>query len=76
MAFVVEGDGGFFKDAAALDVDVFVGVDEDVGDGLVFEQRFERAEAKDLVDDFLGELVALGAAEGNALFAEELLDDA
>ena len=42
----------------------------------VFEQGLEGSEAEDLVDDLLGELVALEAGEGNALLGEELLDHA
>ena len=37
--------------AAALDVDLLVGVDQDVADRRVAQQRLERPEAEDLVDD-------------------------
>ena len=61
--------------AAALHVDLVGGVDQDVGDGVVLEQRLERAQAEDLVEDFLGDAVALHGTERNALFGDDLLNE-
>ena len=51
------------------------GVNQDVVDGVVFEQLLEGAEAKDFVEDFLGDAVALHGAERNALFGDDLLNE-
>ena len=51
--------GQRLEHAAALDVDAFVAVDQDVGDGRVLEQRLERTEARHLVEDFGDEFVEL-----------------
>ena len=53
MFIVFEGDFGAFKFAAPFDVNVLRRVDEDVGDGRVCEQGFERAESEKLVARFL-----------------------
>ena len=66
----------FSMHAAPFDVDRLVGVDQDVADGRILQQRLERAEAEDFVEHFLGEAVALGGAERDALLADQLLDDA
>ena len=75
MAVVAEGDAGAAENAAALHVDVGGGVYQDVVDGVVFEELFERAEAEDLVEDFLGDAVALHGAERDALFGDDLLNE-
>ena len=75
---VLEGDVGQLQPAFTLDVDLLRAVDHDLGDGLVAQERLERAEAEDLVGDLLEHAHALGAGEGEALLvgdlAEELLD--
>ena len=45
--------------AAALDVDVVGAVDHHLGDGLVVEERLDRAEARDVVDQLLDQPLAL-----------------
>ena len=50
VAVVLEDDVGFLELAFALDVDLIVAVDQDVGDRRVAQQRFERPEAEQLVD--------------------------
>ena len=61
-----------FELAAALDVDVLVGVDQDVADRRVAQQRLERPEAEDLVDDVGEDRLALGHAERHALFGDQV----
>ena len=75
MTVVAEGDTGAAENAAALHVDVGGGVDQDVVDGVVFEELFEGAEAEDFVEDFLGDAVALHGTERNALFGDDLLNE-
>ena len=58
--------------ALALDVDVLVGVDQDVADRRVAQQRLERPETEDFVDDVGEERLALGHAERHALFGDQL----
>ena len=58
----------------ALDVHVLRAVDENVGDRVVAEQRLDRAESGDLVDDLLDDLFALDLAERRRLGAQELDD--
>ncbi len=58
--------------AAALDVDLLVGVDQDVADRRVAQQRLERPEAEDLVDDVAEDHLALGHAERHALFGDQV----
>jgi len=50
-------------------------VDQDVGDRAVLEQRLERAEAEQFVEDVVGQLAALGGVERVALLGQLLLDD-
>ena len=50
-----------FELAVALDVDVLVGVDQDVADRRIAQQRLERSEAEDLVDDVPEERLALAS---------------
>src|SRR5205085_4017957 len=45
--------------ASALDIDQGVGVDQDIGDRRILEQRLQWPQAEDLVDDVLDELVEL-----------------
>ena len=75
---VLERHVGELQLALALDVDLLRPVDHHLGEGLVAQERLERAEAQDLVGDLLEHADALGAREGEALLvgdlAEELLD--
>jgi hypothetical protein len=50
VAVVFEGDAGQLELALALDVDLVVAVDEDVGDGRLLQQRLERPQAENLVE--------------------------
>ena len=78
VVVVLEGEVGQLEPAAALDVDLAGPVDHDLGDGLVAQQRLQRAEADDLVGDLLQHAHPLGAGEREALLvdrdAEDLLD--
>ena len=78
MLIVLERHVRELQLALALDVDLLRTVDHHLGEGLVAQQRLERAEAQDLVGDLLEHAHALGAGEGEALLvgdlAEQLLD--
>ncbi len=60
VAFVGEAGLGFLDLAAPLDEDDRRGVDHDVGDRRVLEQRLQRPEPEQLVEDVLDQLLALG----------------
>ena len=63
------------EDAGAFDVDVLVGVDEDVVDRRVAQQRLERPEAEDLVEDVAEDLLAFGDADRRVLLGHQLEDE-
>jgi len=42
---------------------------------VVFEQRFERTEAEDLVENFAGETFAFGEAERNGFVVDGIADE-
>ena len=60
--------------AVALDVDPVERVDHDLGDGVVAEQRLERAVAEDVVGDLADDLAALLAGQRRPV-ERELLGD-
>ena len=60
---VLEHDRRFLELALALDVHLVVAVHEDVGDGLVAQQLFERPEPEQLVDHIGDERLSLEQAE-------------
>ena len=62
---VFERQPGQFEFAGAFDVDPVEAVDQNVGDGGIFEQRLERAEAEDFVENFARQPLAFGEAERN-----------
>jgi len=49
-----------------------VGVDQDVADRRVAQQRFERAEAEDVVDQLGEQRLALAQAERGVLLGQQL----
>ena len=75
VRIVFEGQAGEFELAGALHVDPVEAVDQDVGNGGVFEQRLERAEAEDFVENFAREPFALGKAEGHDFAVDRIADD-
>ena len=74
MPVVLEARAGPLEPALPLDEDVGMAVDQDVGDRRVLEQRLERAEAEQLVEHVLGQLLALGEVQRCALLSELLRD--
>ena len=73
VRLVLEADIGFDHAAGALDVDVVEAVDHDVADGRVLEQRLQRTQAEDLIEDLLDQLLALGQGHGQRFVDDELL---
>ena len=60
--------------AAALDVDRVRAVDHDLGDGVVAQERLERAVAEDVVRDLAGDLRALLARQRRLVERDRLFD--
>src|SRR5204863_2810917 len=56
----------------ALDEHVLVGVDEDVADRRVAEQRLQRAEPEHIVDELDEQRLALAEAERRVLLGQQL----
>ena len=61
--------------AGPLDVDVVRAVDHDLGDRVVEQERLDRPEARDLVDDLLDEGQSFGTRHGEAALADDPVDD-
>ena len=59
MLLVLEAHAAGLQQAAALHIDAFMTVDQNIGDGLVLEQRLERTETRHLVEDLGDEVVEL-----------------
>ena len=74
MLLVLEAHAAGLEQAAALHIDAFVAVDQDIGDGRVLEQRLERPEAGHLVEDFGDEVVELLLVEREPLDQDVLRD--
>ena len=72
MRLVLEANGGRFEHALALDIDAFMAVDQNVVDGGVLEQRFERAEPRHLIENLGDEVVEFLGVEREPL-AEDIL---
>jgi hypothetical protein len=60
--------------AFAFDVDVLGAVHHDFGDGLVRQQRFQRAETEYFRDDGLEESFLFRARQGDAFFGQDVLE--
>src|SRR6478752_7196454 len=75
VVVVLEHDVRELELARALDVDLARAVDHDLGDGLITQERLQRAEADDLVGDLLEHPHAFGAREGQALLVDDLAED-
>ena len=75
MVVVLEDDVRELQLPASLDVDLARAVDHHLRDGLIAEERLQRAQADDLVGDLLQHPDPLGAGEGQALLVDDLAED-
>ncbi len=75
MRLVLEAHRGGLENAAALDIDAFVTVDQDVVDARILEQRLDRAETRHLVEDLGDELRELLGVERQPLDQDVLRDE-
>ena len=74
VRFVLEMDLGLLQLPEALDEAALVGVDENVGDGRVLQQRLDRTIARHLGDDLIRENVELFLIERQAFAANVVAD--
>ena len=72
---VLERRGHALDAAAALHEHVLVRVDEDVADSRVAQQRLERTEAEDVVDELAEQPFTLAEADRDVLFAQQLAEE-
>ena len=72
---VLERRGHPLEDAPSLDEHVLVGVDQDVVDRRVAEQRLERPEAEDVIEDFGEQGFALAQVDRRRLLGEQLAEE-
>src|SRR5206468_2903030 len=75
VAFVLEANRRDLDFAATLDAHLLVSIDDDVGDRMVLEQRFQRAKSKQLVEDVGDELLALAFVEQAGFAREHIADE-
>ncbi len=78
VAVVLEHRVDGFELAVFLDVDLIVAIDQDIGDVRVDQNRLERSESEQLVQDVADEAVALEQAERrrDRFLLEQRRDDA
>ena len=73
---VLEPHRGFRELSIALDENLVMAVDQDIGNAGLLEQCFERSQPQDFVQHFLDDLSLLGRGHGHALFVEQALHHA
>ncbi len=67
MGVVLEAQAGGLELAGAFHINLVVAVDQDIGDGRVFEQRFQRTQAEDFIENFAGQALPFGEAKRDSL---------
>ena len=72
MRLILEARAGELETAGALDIDLPVRIDEDVVDGIVLEQGFDRSEPHHLVQDVIDELRQFLRIENDAFVGHML----
>ncbi len=60
---IAEGDGGQFQQPFALDIDLLVGVDQNVGNAGILQKRFQRPQAENLVQYLVADLLLFERTE-------------
>ena len=68
VVIVAKANRGGLQLAVSLDIYLLIAIDQDIGDGLVFEEWFDRAKAGHLVINRRRKLGDFGGVHGNALF--------
>jgi hypothetical protein len=71
VGIVLERGGDALEDTVPLDEDMTISVDEHVADRRVAQQRLERSETEDVVEDFGEERFTLAETDRRRLLGEE-----
>jgi hypothetical protein len=74
VPIIAKAHGGLVDFAVALDPYSAVAVDQDVGDVVVLEQRFERAEAQHVTGGGFDQAFAIGFGQQQMLFVDQFVD--
>ena len=72
MAIVLEAHRRQVQAPLALDENLRVGVHQNVGDAWILQQRLNRSEAQQFVENIVDELILFGVIERLVLFQKEL----
>ena len=72
MLIVLKANVSRMQLAEALDIDLVVAVNQDVGNVVVAQKRFERTQAEQLVLDLLDQADAVGVRQQASLFVQDL----
>ena len=75
MGVVFERQRRQLQLARSLHIDSVEPVDQDVGNGGVLEQRFERPKTKNLVKNLARQALALGKAQGDGFALDRIAND-
>lgn len=76
MRVIVKSHIGELELAASLHINVLGGVDQNIGDGRVGQQRLERSESEHFVAYVPHQLAPLDLVDGDALLVDDHLDQA
>ena len=71
---VLEPNVGFFQHSRAFDVHLLVAVHQNVVDGGILQQRFQRAQSENLIQNFQGKALALAAAHRGLQIRDQVLN--
>ena len=72
MAIALEVNSCLDQLSVPFNVDILVRVHQNIGDGGIFQQRLQRSQAEDFVQDFFRQAVALRHADRQVVFAKNL----
>ena len=72
MAIALEVNSCLDQLPVPFNVDILVRVHQNIGDGGIFQQRLQRSQAEDFVQDFFRQAVALRHADRQVVFAKNL----
>jgi len=74
MRSILKNDAGKFEHAGPLDVNLPVGIDQNVRDGGILQERLERSQAEDFVQHFTADSLFFRAAERDVRRTNQVVD--
>ena len=75
MSIVLETQTGGLELARPFHINLVVAVDQNIGDGGVLEQGFQRAQAEDFIQNLARKTLPLGETEGHGLAVHRVPDE-